>query len=114
MMTLRRCGLGVVAMGHAVRWPVASLALAVVFAVITWVSGAFILPLWLSSGADRWVVASAAGVAVAGLAALGAHGWASRAGDKRALGAGSRAVSVGRDNTGIISTGDNATNVQDR
>ena len=103
-----------VAVGRVVRWPVVILALAAVFAVVAWVSGAFILPLWLSSGADRWVVAAAAGGAVTALAIPGAHKWASRAGDKPALEAGGRTVSVGRDNTGIISTGDNATNVQDR
>lgn len=100
---------------QAVRWLIAALAVVAVFGVVTWVSGAFILPLWLSSGADRWVVAAAAGVALAALAALGAYGWASRTGDdKQATGSGDGTVGVGRDNTGIISTGDNATNVQDR
>jgi hypothetical protein len=62
--------------------------------------------------AVRWPVAGLA-VAVAGLAAPGAQGWASRTGDRQAAGCGGRAVSVGRHNTGIISTGGHATNAQD-
>ena len=94
------------------RWLVASLLVLAVFAAVTGLAGVVVLPHWRSlHGADRWVIATAAGLAVATLAGLGAYGWVTRGSDTPPKG---RTVRVGRDNTGIISTGDNARNVQDR
>jgi len=52
------------------RWLVALGATVAAFVTASWLSGALILPLWLKSDADRWVVAASLGVAVAALAAL--------------------------------------------
>lgn len=99
-------------MGRAVRWLVASLLVLAVFAVVTWLAGVVITPHWRSLGeADRWVIATAAGVVAGTFAGLGGYGWVTRA---RGTRADNPAGVAGRDNTGIISTGDNATNVQDR
>jgi hypothetical protein len=57
-------------MGRAARWMVAAVMTLGVFAVSVWVSGAFILPLWIKSGSDRWVIATGVGLAIAALAAL--------------------------------------------
>jgi hypothetical protein len=105
----------VVLMRQSVRWAVAGLLVLAFFAVVTWVIGVVLLPHWRAlSAADRWVVATAAGLAVAALPALWGKEWASRAGVSQAAGSGGRAVTVSRDNTGIISTGDSAINTQDR
>ncbi len=75
------------------------------------VSGAFVLPRWLASGADRWAVAAGVGAAAAGLAGLWGQSFATRAGGG-APGGVHRLVAVAGDNPGIISTGDSAVNVQ--
>jgi hypothetical protein len=103
-------------MDRARRWLIAGLTVALSFGVATWVSGAFLLPLVLKSGADRWVVASALGVAIAALVALWGQQWAMH--DSPAeLGtsaAEARSISAGQDISGIASTGDDATNIQRR
>ena len=102
-------------MNRTLRWWVAGLVAALAFGVATYLSGAFLLPLVMKSAADRWVVAAGVGVAVAALAALWGQSWAMR--DSLAdpgAGAGSRSVSAGGDIGGIASTGDNATNSQQK
>jgi hypothetical protein len=115
-------------MGRTARWCVAGLVTAAAFGVACWVSGAFLLPAVMKSGADRWVVAAGLGVAIAALAALWAHSWATREGatasggdQERGLAAGpgaaavgERSIAAGGDISGIASTGDDATNTQNR
>ena len=74
------------------------------FGLSSWVCGALLLPLWLKSRADRWVVAAGLGVAVAALAALGCASWAGQAEDS-SPDPGERSISAGGDITGIASTG---------
>lgn len=59
-----------------VRWPAAGLVTVATFAVATWGSGALILPVIMKDAAIRWGVAGALGVAVAALAALWGHSFA--------------------------------------
>jgi hypothetical protein len=115
-------------MGGMARWSVAVLVTAAAFGVGAWISGAFLLPAVMKSGADRWVLAAGMGVAVAALAALWGHSWARREGEaspgRGAQSAGSAAAAspaaggersitaAGGDITGIASTGDDATNIQ--
>ena len=54
---------GVVDVSRTLRWGAAGLVTAVVFGVVTWVTGAFLLPLVMKSAGDRWAVASGLGVA---------------------------------------------------
>jgi len=61
-----------------IRWLVAGLVTAAVFAATLLVSAALVLPLWIKSDADRWVVAGSVGVAMAALAALWGAGFARR------------------------------------
>jgi Zn-dependent protease with chaperone function len=113
--------------GRSGRWWVAGLVTLAAVAVFTWVSGAFVLPALLASSGERWAVASGIGVAVAAFVALWGQWWATQAdaaareatgnGDTRASGSqvtasGNRAVALGRDNTGNISTGDGAVTAQ--
>jgi hypothetical protein len=87
------------------------------FGVSLWVCGALLLPLWLKSGADRWVVAAGLGVAVAALAALGCASWAGqseKSSSDSSSGPGDRSISAGRDISGIASTGEGTTNVQQK
>src|ERR1700722_19981660 len=101
-------------MDRARRWLIAGLTVAFSFGVATWVSGSFLLPLVLQSDADRWVVASALGVAVAALVALWGQQWAmhdSTAESGTAASEG-RSITAGQDISGIASTGDGATNTQ--
>lgn len=114
-------------MSGMARWSVAVLVTAAAFGVAAWISGAFLLPPVMKSGADRWVLAAGLGVAVAALAALWGHSWARREsvtssgpGRQPAASAsasipaaqGERSVTAGGDITGIVSTGDDATNIQ--
>jgi hypothetical protein len=102
---------GVETMSQAGKWLVAVVMMVAAFGVSLWVCGALLLPLWLKSGADRWVVAAGLGVAVAALAALGFASWAGQSEDASS-GSGERSISAGRDISGIASTGDGATNVR--
>lgn len=92
------------------RWLAAGVIVALAFGVATWVSGAFLLPAVLKSGADRWVVASALGVAMAALV----QQWATRnlPTESATSAAERRSITVGQDVSGIASTGDDATNTQ--
>jgi hypothetical protein len=84
------------------------------FGVSLWVCGALLLPLWLKSGADRWVVAAGLGVAVAALAALWGVSWAGSHSEGSSSGPGKRSISAGGDISGIASTGDGTTNIQQK
>lgn len=53
-----------------VRWLMAFGVTSVVCVVSLWISGAFILPLWVKSDTNCWVIASSIGVALAAVAAL--------------------------------------------
>jgi hypothetical protein len=106
-------GGGVETMSWAGRWLVAVVVTVAAFGVSLWVCGALLLPLWLKSGADRWVVAAGLGVVVEALAALGCASWA-RQSDDSSSGSGERSISAGGDISGIASTGDGMTNVQQK
>jgi hypothetical protein len=69
-------------MHRKTRWLVAFGVTAVVFAVSLWVSGALLLPLWVKSDSDRWVIASSLGVALAALAGLWGAGFAQNQNEK--------------------------------
>jgi len=112
--------------GRTVKWWLAGLVTVTVFGLAAWVSGAFLLPAVMRSAADRWVVAAGFGVAVAALAALWGQSWATREGGGAASGTGrrpgrpgatatgERSIAAGGDIGGIASTGDDATNIQQR
>lgn len=59
-----------------VRWLVASLVTVAVFAVLTAICGALVLPTVMKDPGSRWGVAGGLGVAVAALAALWGHSFA--------------------------------------
>lgn len=113
-------------MSRAFRWCIAGLVTTAAFAVTTWLAGSFVLATVLKSRPDRWVVAVGAGAAVAALAGLWGHSWATQEEATTAVGEdsaevgagkgahapGSRSVAAGGDVSGIVSTGDDATNVQ--
>jgi hypothetical protein len=116
-------------MSGVARWCAAVLVTVAAFGCAVWVSGAVLLPAVMTSGADRWVVAAGLGVAVAALAALGVHSWATREGETwpggggqasgSAAGAGrggpgERSITAGGDITGIANSGDDAANTQQR
>jgi len=58
----------------AFRWAVAVLVTIAAFAVATWICGAFVLP--MHDDGVRWGIAGGLGVAVAALAALWGHSYA--------------------------------------
>lgn len=114
-------------MSGLARGSVAVLVTVAAFGIAAWISGAFLLPSIMKSGADRWVLAAGLGVAVAALAALWGHSWARREGETSPgrgeqsarsaslagpAAGGERSVTAGGDITGIASTGDDATNIQ--
>jgi len=101
-------------MSRAARWLVAVVATVAAFGVSLWVCGALVLPLWLKSGADRWVVAAGLGVAVAALAALGCASWAGGQSGDSSSGSRERSISADGDISGIASTGDRTTNIQQK
>ena len=100
-------------MSRAGKWLVAVVVTVAAFGASLWVCGALLLPLWLKSGADRWVVAAGLGVAVAALAALGCASWAGQP-EESSSGPGRRSISAGGDITGIASTGDGTSNIQQK
>jgi hypothetical protein len=57
-------------MKKVTRWLIAIGATAGTFAIGLCVSGSVLLPIWVKSDADRWVIAAGFGVALAALAAL--------------------------------------------
>jgi hypothetical protein len=99
-------------MSRGGRWLVAVVVTVAAFGVSLWVCGVLLLPLWLKSGADRWVVAAGLGVAVAALATRGCASWAGGQSEDSSSGSGERSISAGGDISGIASTGDGATNIQ--
>ena len=101
-------------MSRAGRWLVAIIVTVAAFGVSLWVCGALLLPLWLKSGADRWVVAAGLGVAVAALAALGCASWAGGQSEDSSPGPGERSITAGGDISGIASTGDGTTNIRQK
>lgn len=95
------------------RWAVAVAATAMAFALATWVSGAFVLPLWVRDDADRWVIATAAGVVLGGLAGLWGKVYATArdaeqtpAASSEVTANGKRSIAVGGNLTGVASAGD--------
>lgn len=103
-------------MDRTVRWCAAGLVVAAAFGGVTWLAGAFLLPLVMKSAADGWVVAAGLGVAVAALVGLWGQSWATRepAANPSDAAAGDRSVTAAGDISGIASTGDGATNTQYR
>ena len=101
------------ALSGTVRWLVAVVVTVAAFGLSLWVCGALLLPLWLKSDADRWVVAAGLGVAAAALAALGCASWAGQS-EGSSSGPRGRSISAGGDISGIASTGDSATNIQQK
>ena len=99
-------------MRQARRWWAAALVSLAAFGVAVWVSGAFVLPHWLTLGADRWAVAAGVGAAAAGLAGLWGQSFATRTGGDTPGGGDHRPITVAGANPGIISVGDSAVNVQ--
>jgi len=68
--------------GPALRWAVAVLVTIAAFAVATWICGAFVLT--VHDGGVRWGIAGGLGVAVAALAALWGHSYATGSQEKPA------------------------------
>ena len=111
-------------MGGIGKWLVASLVSVATFAVAVWISGAIVLVPLLASPTDRWAVASGIGVSLAAFAALWGQWWATRPraavsaasgdvdGAPDVITPGQRSIDIGRDNIGIVSTGDDTTNTQ--
>jgi hypothetical protein len=60
--------------GLALKWAVAVLVTVAAFAAATWICGALVLP--IRDGGVRWGIAGGLGVAVAALAALWGHSYA--------------------------------------
>jgi len=103
-------------MRRMARWWVVGLVAVTAFGMATWVSGEFLLTLVMKSDADRWVVAAGLGVATAALVGLWGQSWATREppAEPGTAAAGNRSITAGRDISGIASTGDDATNTQQR
>lgn len=59
----------------ALRWSLAAVVTVAAFTAVTWLSGAFVLS--MRDGGVRWGIAASLGVAVAALAALWGHSYAS-------------------------------------
>jgi len=96
-------------MGRNIRWVVAGLATAAAFAVPVWLCGAVVLPTLVKDPAIRWSLASALGAVLSSLTVLWGHGFATRATPppgRPVQATAERAVAIGGDNQGSISTGD--------
>jgi hypothetical protein len=65
-------------MRSTVRWMVAGVVTLAVFSAALWVSAAVVLPLWIKSDSDRWLVATSVSVALAAVAALWGAAFAQR------------------------------------
>jgi hypothetical protein len=97
-------------MDRLLRWITAWTVTAVVCVTVTWVAGAVVLPVLMSSADSRWVTASGLGLAAAGLAALWGHGFATREESanspaKSVMASGSSSIAVGGDISGSATTG---------
>lgn len=107
---------GVVAVNLTARWGLAIVVTVAAFVVPTLVCGVWVLVPVLQDSGTRWGVASGLGVAVAALAALWGHGFATGNARKSELRAvapgvgvqalGDRAVAVGGGVRGGVFTGD--------
>jgi hypothetical protein len=95
------------------RWALAGLVTVALFGLCAWIGGALVLPHLMRSSADRWAVAVGAAAVVSALAGTWAAAWAGRA-ESAEPATPARSVVIGRDNHGIVSTGDNARNTQSR
>lgn len=100
-------------MGRNIRWAVAGLVTAAAFTVPAWLAGSVVLPSLLKDPAIRWSLASALGAVLGSLAVLWGHGFAGRAPATGTPGrsvraTAERAVAIGGDNRGPVSTGDAA------
>jgi hypothetical protein len=97
-----------------VRWCLATAVTIVAFAAATWVSRALVLPHAMSSADIRWPVAAGCCVAVAALAALWGHSFATRDATaavppgKTVSASGKGSIAVGGDISGTASTGGRA------
>lgn len=105
-----------------IRWLAAGLFTVAIFSGSAVICGMLVLPSLLRSSADRWVVASGVGVAVAALTTLWGASWAMReppghaAEQDRVPGrdpsmvvtADRRGIAIGGDNHGVTSTGGNS------
>jgi hypothetical protein len=102
--------------GRTVKWCAVGLVAAAAFGSVTWVAGAFVLPLVIKSGADRWAIAVGLGAAVAAVAAAWGQWWATREpmAEPGVGPAGDRSITAARDISGIAATGDGTTNTQYR
>jgi hypothetical protein len=67
--------------GSSGRWWIAGLVTLAAFVAAAWLSGALILPLFLTSSGDRWALASGIGGAAAVFAATWGQWWATQAND---------------------------------
>jgi hypothetical protein len=100
-------------MERNLRWAVAALVTLAAVAVPTWLCGAVVLPPLLKDGAIRWGLAGVVGVALAALAALWGHSYATGTEKKegpvlprlQVQATAQGAVAVGGNNPGTISTG---------
>jgi hypothetical protein len=110
-------------MRQFLRWCAAIVVTAMTFSSTACLAGVIVLPHLVKDHADRWVIATAFGLAIAALAGAWGYGYVSPAGnqadparehsspDLPARG-GSRSVNVTGNMTGIVSTGDNLVNIQ--
>jgi hypothetical protein len=97
-------------MGRLARWCGAVAVTIMAFAAATWVAGALVLPSVMHSSDIRWLVAAGLGVAVAALAALGGHSFATRDTSATPAGrtvtaSGTGSIAVGGEISGTASTG---------
>lgn len=99
-------------MRRPARWLVSAFLTVVAFGVSLWVCDAMVLPPLLKSEADRWVVAAALGVAVAAFVALWGASWAGQESRPTSHRSAEGSIFAGGDISGIASTGDHTTNVQ--
>ena len=101
-------------MSRAARWPAAVVMTVAAFGVSLWVCEGLLLPLVLKSEGDRWVEAAGLGVAVAALAALWGASWAGGQSEGSSSDPAERSISAGGDISGIASTGNGTTNIQQK
>ena len=106
--------MGMRTMSRAARWLVGVVVTVAAFGVSLRICGALLLPSVLKSGADQRSGAAGLGVAVAALAALWVASWAGGYSEDLSSGAGGRSISAHGNISGIASTGDGTTNIQQK
>jgi hypothetical protein len=97
-------------MGPVGRWAVAAGVTGSVFGFSTWLAGAYVLPLWVGDNGSRWVIATAAGMALGSIAALWGKSFATARPDEQTASRevtafGTHSIAVGGDLNGTASTG---------